>query len=114
MFAKAMRGFGDINGKTMLTEGLILFLSCDVSFLTNINWSVAVVVYPWGSLSKSTTVSVCDIGGGTGHVVLALLKSFPEHKFKAIVQDLPGMLAQGQKVCYYVLICGENVFLTVE
>jgi len=75
MFGKAMIGFGDINGKTILTE-----------------------VYPWSSLPKSTTFKICDIGGGTGHVVMALLKAFPEHLFKAVIQDLPKMLAQGTKL----------------
>ncbi|KLO08961.1 S-adenosyl-L-methionine-dependent methyltransferase [Schizopora paradoxa] len=75
MFAKAMRGIGDISGKSILTE-----------------------VYPWGSLPKTSEISICDVVGNTGHVVMALLKAFPEHNFKAIVQDLPGMLAQGAKL----------------
>jgi hypothetical protein len=40
--------------------------------------------------------TVCDIGGGNGHAVLNLLRTF--HHFKAIVQDTPAVAEESREV----------------
>jgi hypothetical protein len=55
-------------------------------------------VYPWASLPNDTVV--CDVGGSNGHASINLLKSFPQ--LKIVVQDLPGVVEQGQEVCAFV------------
>jgi hypothetical protein len=52
-------------------------------------------VFPWGNLPKGSRL--CDIGGGKGHVALGILKTFPG--LRAVVQDLPGVIADAKEVC---------------
>ena len=51
--------------------------------------------YPWASLPSDTTI--CDVGGGTGHVMLSLCKSFPA--LKIVVQDLSSNQNDAERVC---------------
>lgn len=51
------------------------------------------LVYPWESLPADTTI--CDVGGGTGHATVVLLKACPQLKY--VVQDLPGVIEQGKE-----------------
>ena len=55
------------------------------------------IVYPWVSVPQGSTV--CDVGGGNGHVMLELLRSHPH--LKVIVQDLESALADGKKARPY-------------
>jgi 16S rRNA G1207 methylase RsmC len=50
--------------------------------------------YPWGSLPAGT--SICDFGGGNGHIAARLLKAFPHLKF--VLQDLSSVVEQGKEV----------------
>ena len=52
------------------------------------------VDYPWASFPAGTRV--CDVGGGKGHVAMALLKAHPH--LKVVVQDLPGVIDDANKV----------------
>jgi O-methyltransferase domain len=47
--------------------------------------------YPWAALGYGTVV---DMGGGNGHISIALAREHPNLKF--VVQDLPGVSAQGE------------------
>ncbi|KAJ7913390.1 S-adenosyl-L-methionine-dependent methyltransferase [Mycena leptocephala] len=49
--------------------------------------------YPWGSLPAGT--SICDFGGGNGHIAARLLKAFPHLKF--VLQDLSSVVEQGKE-----------------
>lgn len=49
--------------------------------------------YPWQALGAGSTV--VDVGGGNGHLSVALAHEHPHLKF--VVQDLPGVSAQGEK-----------------
>lgn len=49
-------------------------------------------------------MTICDVGGGTGHVPLALLRAFPEHNFKAVIHDVPTQLEEGMKVGLTLLV----------
>ncbi|KAF8580550.1 S-adenosyl-L-methionine-dependent methyltransferase [Ramaria rubella] len=69
-FAQAMIGWGQVTGKAMLPK-----------------------VYPWGTLSENTVI--CDVGGGNGHVTLALARDFPH--LKITVQDLPAVIEQSKE-----------------
>lgn len=57
--------------------------------------ALARVDYPWDSLPAGTRV--CDIGGGRGHVVMALLGAHPH--LRVVVQDLPSVIDEAKKVC---------------
>lgn len=46
----------------------------------------------------SGEIKLCDVGGGTGHALLAVLGEFKDIPFKAVVQDMPNMIEQGKKV----------------
>ncbi|MCJ1247158.1 hypothetical protein MMC30_004370 [Trapelia coarctata] len=48
--------------------------------------------YPWDSLGE---VTVVDVGGGNGHVSVALAHAYPN--LKLIVQDLPGALVGAEE-----------------
>jgi len=50
--------------------------------------------YPWDSLPNDSTI--VDVGGGIGHVMLALLRKFPH--LKAIVQDMEAAVSMGKMV----------------
>ncbi|KAJ7634565.1 S-adenosyl-L-methionine-dependent methyltransferase [Roridomyces roridus] len=70
-FGRAMMGWGGVTGRAMLPK-----------------------IYPWATLPKDTVV--CDVGGGTGHISMILLQAHPH--LKIVVQDLPGVIAQGQEI----------------
>ncbi|KAJ7931430.1 S-adenosyl-L-methionine-dependent methyltransferase [Mycena leptocephala] len=69
-FGRGMVGWGQVTGKAMLPK-----------------------VYPWESLPADTTI--CDVGGGTGHATVVLLKAYPQLKY--VVQDLPRVIEQGKE-----------------
>ncbi|KAF4564063.1 hypothetical protein EYR36_003314 [Pleurotus pulmonarius] len=69
-FARAMVGWAQVTGKTMLPK-----------------------IYPWGSLPSNSTI--VDVGGGNGHAMLDLLKAFPS--FNAVVQDTRAIAIQGRE-----------------
>ncbi|KAL7623512.1 hypothetical protein AAE478_007195 [Parahypoxylon ruwenzoriense] len=48
--------------------------------------------FPWGSLKGK----VVDVGGGSGHISIALARLFPNLEF--VVQDTKDMLVEGQKL----------------
>ncbi|ESK85642.1 S-adenosyl-L-methionine-dependent methyltransferase [Moniliophthora roreri MCA 2997] len=68
-FPRAMIGWGDITGKGFLQK-----------------------VYPWTSLPLDTTV--CDIGGGNGHVTMGLMRAHPH--LKVVLQDQPQVIEQAK------------------
>ncbi|EEB94132.1 hypothetical protein MPER_07103, partial [Moniliophthora perniciosa FA553] len=68
-FPRAMIGWGDITGKGFLQK-----------------------VYPWTSLLPDTTV--CDIGGGNGHVTMGLMRAHPH--LKVVLQDQPQVIEQAK------------------
>ncbi|KAL6705699.1 hypothetical protein ACN47E_006488 [Coniothyrium glycines] len=51
--------------------------------------------YPWHELPEGTLV--VDIGGGPGHVAVALARKFPQLRFE--VQDLPETVEFGARTC---------------
>ncbi|KAF9068144.1 S-adenosyl-L-methionine-dependent methyltransferase [Rhodocollybia butyracea] len=70
-FPRAMLGWGDVTGKGFLAK-----------------------VYPWPSYPSGTTI--CDIGGGNGHVTMALMKAQPH--LKLVLQDQPQVIEMARKV----------------
>ena len=50
--------------------------------------------YPWESLGKDATV--VDVGGGTGHIMMAVLRKFPQ--LKIVVQDVESAVSVGKRV----------------
>jgi hypothetical protein len=50
--------------------------------------------YHWGNLGKDATV--VDVGGGTGHIMMAVLRKFPN--LKVIVQDVESAINVGKRV----------------
>ncbi|KAJ8462635.1 hypothetical protein ONZ45_g17865 [Pleurotus djamor] len=69
-FNRAMVGWESVTGKEMLPR-----------------------IYPWDQLPLGSTV--VDVGGGNGHVVLPLLRTFPG--LSIIVQDTPTVVSQGRE-----------------
>ncbi|KAJ4478948.1 S-adenosyl-L-methionine-dependent methyltransferase [Lentinula aciculospora] len=69
-FPRAMVGWGDVTGKGFLAK-----------------------VYPWTSQPRDTTI--CDVGGGNGHVTMGLMKAHPH--IKLILQDQPQVIEMAQK-----------------
>ncbi|KAJ3982678.1 S-adenosyl-L-methionine-dependent methyltransferase [Lentinula detonsa] len=69
-FPRAMVGWGDVTGKGLLAK-----------------------VYPWTSQPANTTI--CDVGGGNGHVTMNLMKAHPH--VKVVVQDQPQVIEMAQK-----------------
>lgn len=63
---------------------------------TKLNGGAAVIAeaYPWATVRDGATF--CDLGGSVGHVAMALLEAHPH--IKAVVQDLPPVIAQAQEV----------------
>ncbi|KAI6355897.1 hypothetical protein MCOR25_008053 [Pyricularia grisea] len=53
--------------------------------------------YPWHELERGAGHLVVDIGGGTGHVSVAVAKRYPNLRFE--VQDLPETIAMGEAMC---------------
>lgn len=53
--------------------------------------------YPWHLLEKDEGHLIVDVGGGPGHVAMALAKKHPSLRFE--VQDLPETVAVGEKSC---------------
>lgn len=49
--------------------------------------------YPWQTLPKDAVV--VDVGGGSGHIIMAVLKKFPH--LKAVVQDVESGVSLGRK-----------------
>jgi len=50
--------------------------------------------YPWNSITRDSTV--VDVGGGTGHVMMSVMKQFPH--IRVIVQDVESAIAVGKQV----------------
>ncbi|GLB39351.1 putative S-adenosyl-L-methionine-dependent methyltransferase [Lyophyllum shimeji] len=48
--------------------------------------------FPWGGLAPGATV--CDVGGGIGHITIQLAKAYPELRLK--LQDLPDRIVQAE------------------
>ncbi|KAJ6572446.1 O-methyltransferase-domain-containing protein [Mycena vulgaris] len=69
-FGRAMLAWAEVTGKGMLAND-----------------------YPWAALPAGTTV--CDVGGGNGHVTAVLLNALPHLKF--VLQDLPAVIEQGKE-----------------
>ncbi|KAH9436034.1 hypothetical protein MCOR02_004943 [Pyricularia oryzae] len=53
--------------------------------------------YPWHELEKGAGHLVVDIGGGTGHVSVAVAKRYRGLRFE--VQDLPETIEMGEQLC---------------
>lgn len=53
--------------------------------------------YPWAKLAASPNQTIVDVGGGPGHVAIALAKLHPSFSFE--VQDLPETVEVGAKNC---------------
>ncbi|KAM3419058.1 hypothetical protein BST61_g5013 [Cercospora zeina] len=53
--------------------------------------------YPWHLLAKGAGHLVVDVGGGPGHVAMALAEKYPTLRFE--VQDLPETVQVGAKNC---------------
>ncbi len=53
-------------------------------------------VFPWAPTSNGSQFTVVDVGGGLGHVSLALAASEQGSKAQFIIQDLGDIVAQGQ------------------
>ncbi|KAF5339494.1 hypothetical protein D9757_014699 [Collybiopsis confluens] len=70
-FSQAMVGWGAVTGKSNLSKA-----------------------YPWSACRPGTTV--CDVGGGNGHVTLDLVRSMPQ--LKIIVQDTPSVMEQAKEL----------------
>jgi len=52
--------------------------------------------FPWNELSPGTTV--CDVGGGIGHISMPLAKAHPHLKLK--LQDLPASIEQARSTIW--------------
>ena len=76
MFARAMRG---------------------ISAGGNYDFRHAVTGYPWHLLSEGACHLVVDVGGGPGHVAIALAQGNPTLRFE--VQDLPETVQVGAQNC---------------
>jgi O-methyltransferase domain len=50
--------------------------------------------YPWDNLP--TDAVVVDVGGGTGHIMMSVLRKFP--KLKIVVQDMEAAVTVGKRV----------------
>ena len=48
--------------------------------------------FPWKSLPEGTTV--CDVGGGIGHITLHFAKACPQ--IRVVLQDLPPTVEQAR------------------
>ncbi|KAF4418412.1 O-methyltransferase [Fusarium austroafricanum] len=53
--------------------------------------------YPWHLLEQGRSSLIVDVGGGPGHVSMALAEKYPKLRFE--VQDLPETVAVGEKAC---------------
>lgn len=84
-----MIGWGQVTGKGMLLKGLPNFWATVATKLITLS-----AAYPWASLPEGTTV--CDLGGGNGHVTLDLIRSFPQ--LRIVLQDLQSVVDEGRKV----------------
>ncbi|THH00242.1 hypothetical protein EW145_g7114 [Phellinidium pouzarii] len=55
--------------------------------------------FPWAKhFSGERTTTVCDIGGGDGHIMLMLLRAYASYPFRVIVQDRPAFLDLGRQL----------------
>ena len=59
--------------------------------------SHALTGYPWAKLAAAPNQLIVDVGGGPGHVAMALAKLHPSLTFD--VQDLPETVEVGAKNC---------------
>ena len=84
-----MVGWSQVTGSMNVSSGKHLSHSRD-GYINNSSKSA----YPWGELPYNTTI--CDIGSGSGHIPLSILKTFPS--LKAIMQDLPPVLEDAKEV----------------
>src|ERR1700753_1993309 len=80
-----MIGWSLVNGTANITKGKRFLSTKSTMFTKN-------KAFPWGNLPQNTTI--CDIGGGNGHVTRELFKAQPG--LKAVIQDL-GPVLQGDK-----------------
>ncbi|KAJ3761994.1 S-adenosyl-L-methionine-dependent methyltransferase [Lentinula raphanica] len=69
-FPRAMVGWGDVTGKGFLAK-----------------------VYPWTLQPVGTTI--CDVGGGNGHVTMNLIKTHPH--IKLVIQDQPQVIEMARE-----------------
>jgi hypothetical protein len=82
-----MLAWGEVTGKALLTKSL--------NFSSSFTGKVTKAIdYPWTDLPAGS--SICDVGGGNGHVTAMLLNAFPHLKF--VLQDLPAVVDQGKEV----------------
>ncbi|KAE9404103.1 S-adenosyl-L-methionine-dependent methyltransferase [Gymnopus androsaceus JB14] len=70
-FPRAMVGWANVTGKGFLAK-----------------------VYPWASQPADSTI--CDIGGGNGHISMGLIKVHPH--LRVILQDQPQVISMAQKL----------------
>ena len=68
-FAFGMKGIGSLYAKTLPTS------------------------YPWQSLGRNATI--VDVGGGTGHMLMPVIREFPE--LNLVVQDLQYAIPMAEK-----------------
>jgi len=67
-----------------------------VGFGEGIQGHAVIQDFPWNELSPGTTV--CDVGGGVGHISMPLAKAHPHLKLK--LQDLPASIEQARSVIW--------------
>ena len=84
-----MIGYGDATGKNMLIHG-----ACLCMFLFHL--CQCPIAYPWKSIPVDQPITICDVGASTGHILCELLRAFPTHQFKAIIQDMSNMIEKGK------------------
>ncbi|KAJ3885654.1 S-adenosyl-L-methionine-dependent methyltransferase [Lentinula edodes] len=69
-FAKGMHGYNDVSGKSLMVKA-----------------------YPW--TSQPPDITICDVGGGHGDIILDLMKAHPH--FKLVLQDQPQVIDMARK-----------------
>ncbi|KAH7875000.1 S-adenosyl-L-methionine-dependent methyltransferase [Lentinula edodes] len=69
-FAKGMPGYNDVSGKSLMVKA-----------------------YPW--TSQPPDITICDVGGGYGDIILDLMKAHPH--FKLVLQDQPQIIDMARK-----------------
>jgi len=101
-FNVAMEGVSQLDDGESMLRG-----KCEAHFSEQ--WLTGVMVpsgFPWGSIAKGA--KVVDVGGGIGSVSLTVARQFPELKF--IIQDVPSMIGQGEKVNF----CLQRILLELS
>ncbi|KAJ4479217.1 S-adenosyl-L-methionine-dependent methyltransferase [Lentinula aciculospora] len=69
-FAKGMIGWGDVTGKSLVAKA-----------------------YPW--TSQPADITICDVGGGHGNIIMGLMKAHPH--IKTVLQDQPQVIEMAHK-----------------